>query len=185
MPPAPAFCPTCGETLQEREIEGRRRRFCPACDRPVYRNPIPAAGVLVVREDPRGVLLIRRGHPPATGQWSLPAGFLEWDEHPKIGAVRELREETSVAVGTESVGLFDTQLVAGARGGTVLVIVYTAPAAATTGTPAPGSDAEGAQYVSSAELDGIPIEPGYHSVFERALATAGRESAQGSGGSPS
>jgi 8-oxo-dGTP diphosphatase len=173
MPPAPAFCPTCGEPLLEREIEGRTRRYCPNCERPIYRNPRPAAGVLVVRDDPRSVLLIRRSRPPGPGTWSVPAGFLEWDEPPRRGAVRELREETGVAVEADAPTLFDTRIVPGADGGYVIVLVYTVPASAATGTPAADSDAQAAAYFSASDLEDAPLEPGYRPLFERALAEVG------------
>jgi len=42
------------------------------------------------------VLLIKRGHDPFAGFYALPGGFLEMDEEPKLGAARELFEETEV-----------------------------------------------------------------------------------------
>ena len=90
--PDPRFCPACGTGLTDRRVEGRDRRFCPACERPVYRNPKPCAGVLVV--DGGRLLLVERTEPPAVGAWSVPAGYLEADEPPRAAAARELREET-------------------------------------------------------------------------------------------
>ena len=90
----------CGAELVRRLIEGRDRHFCERCDRPVYRNPKPCAGVLVVNG--AKVLLIERTQPPAVGSWSVPAGYLEADEPPRVAAVRELEEETSVSVSRDS-----------------------------------------------------------------------------------
>jgi len=42
------------------------------------------------------VLLIRRGADPYKGQWAFPGGFLRMTETAKEGALRELKEETSV-----------------------------------------------------------------------------------------
>lgn len=44
------------------------------------------------------ILLIRRGHCPGKGLWALPGGFLEVDEWVAKGILRELKEETSIAV---------------------------------------------------------------------------------------
>jgi 8-oxo-dGTP diphosphatase len=43
-------------------------------------------------------LLIRRGHPPLQGQWSIPGGMLEVGETLIEGVRRELIEETGVEV---------------------------------------------------------------------------------------
>ena len=42
------------------------------------------------------VLLVRRGGDPCKGMWAFPGGFLRMDETAEQGALRELREETSL-----------------------------------------------------------------------------------------
>jgi thiamine-phosphate pyrophosphorylase len=42
------------------------------------------------------VLLVKRDVEPKTGQWCLPGGFLELDESPENGCLRELKEETEL-----------------------------------------------------------------------------------------
>lgn len=44
------------------------------------------------------VLLIRRGKEPLRGRWSVPGGTLEPGETLQQGVVREIREETGMAV---------------------------------------------------------------------------------------
>jgi 8-oxo-dGTP diphosphatase len=92
------ICPRCGTTLVERELDGRRRPACPDphCHFVFYQNPVPAAGAIIV-EDNR-VLMVKRAHPPRVGWWCLPAGFMEWHEHPTQTAVREIREETGLDI---------------------------------------------------------------------------------------
>ncbi|MCC6628543.1 MAG: NUDIX hydrolase [Chloroflexi bacterium] len=46
------------------------------------------------------VLLLRRAREPRRGAWDLPGGYLEADEHPSAGAVREAREEAGLVVTT-------------------------------------------------------------------------------------
>jgi 8-oxo-dGTP diphosphatase len=53
-------------------------------------------------------LLIRRGHPPLEGQWSIPGGTLELGETLQEGASRELLEETGIEVRVgELIEVFD------------------------------------------------------------------------------
>ncbi len=43
------------------------------------------------------VLLIERGEEPFKGKWAFPGGFLKMDETAEQGALRELKEETSLS----------------------------------------------------------------------------------------
>jgi ADP-ribose pyrophosphatase YjhB (NUDIX family) len=99
------ICPFCGGELVEKQTDGLPRMVCARddCDFVFYQNPIPAAGAIIVEDD--RVLLVKRAHPPRVGWWCLPAGFMEWNEHPTETAVRELKEETGLDVKLKS--LFD------------------------------------------------------------------------------
>jgi 8-oxo-dGTP diphosphatase len=55
-------------------------------------------GVGAVVVDGERVLLIRRGHEPMKGQWSLPGGALEVGETLIDGVRREVLEETGLEV---------------------------------------------------------------------------------------
>ena len=76
----------------------------------VYEHPRPAltADMLVVagaRGDDRAVLMIRRGGEPFRGMLALPGGFVDVGETVEQAAVRELREETGVAVEADDLRL--------------------------------------------------------------------------------
>jgi 8-oxo-dGTP diphosphatase len=92
------YCPLCGHLLQEGDRDGRRRLYCADnnCDYIYYQNPVPAAGVILIENN--RILLVKRAHPPRIGWWCIPAGFMEWHEHPSQTAVRELKEETGLEV---------------------------------------------------------------------------------------
>jgi 8-oxo-dGTP diphosphatase len=83
----------------------RPRQVCATCGRVHYRNAKPCAGALVTRDG--RVLLAKRGIQPFLGYWDIPGGFLEEDEHPEAGAIREIREETGLEIQlTELLGFY-------------------------------------------------------------------------------
>lgn len=100
------YCYRCGTALESREHEGMERYYCPECDEIRYRNSIPVAGVFVIKG--KEVLLIKRGREPHKGTWSFPAGYLEYNEKPEEGAVRELEEETGLKANTDELDLVTT-----------------------------------------------------------------------------
>lgn len=92
------YCPWCRSDLVQAAIDGHQRLVCTntECGFIYYHNPVPAAGALVVIDG--NVLLVKRAHPPCVGWWCIPAGFMEWDEHPADTAIREVGEETGLNI---------------------------------------------------------------------------------------
>jgi 8-oxo-dGTP diphosphatase len=62
----------------------------------VTSTPVRAAGGVVWRPRDRGGVELCLVHRPRYDDWSLPKGKLHAGEHPLIGAVREVAEETAV-----------------------------------------------------------------------------------------
>lgn len=147
----PRFCPYCGDPLCDRPIEGRPRRFCPSCDRVVYRNPVPCAGVTVV--DGTCVLLIRRTVPPDVGLWGVPGGHLEFDESPREAAVRELCEETGLVVRPTDLELIDTVTAEHETGKRTISVGYAVSRDRASGSLRAGTDAGAAEFWSLAALE--------------------------------
>ena len=92
------FCPQCGGKLARRYIaqEHHDRLICTECDYIFYLNPKPTAAV-VIQQDNK-ILFVKRKYEPQKGAWSLPAGFVEYDESVHQAGVREVREETNLTI---------------------------------------------------------------------------------------
>src|SRR5271155_621871 len=79
--------------------------------------PLVGVGTIIIEQD--RVMLVKRGHPPLAGEWSIPGGALEVGEMLREAAVREALEETGLTVETgELLGVYDRVLRDG--GGQVL-----------------------------------------------------------------
>jgi len=64
-------------------------------------HPVAAVGAVVVRDG--AVLLVRRGHAPFVGTWTLPGGAIELGETGTETLRRELKEECGILVTVERV----------------------------------------------------------------------------------
>jgi len=146
------YCPECGHALEKRKAFGRVRHYCATCDRVVFQHPKVAAGVVVIRN--RQVLLVRRTVRPAQGLWSLPAGFVEYDEDPADAAARECLEETGLEV--KITGLLDIISRDDKRHGASIFIVYRAEAR--SGTLRPGDDADKVAFFCRDEIPPLAFE---------------------------
>jgi 8-oxo-dGTP diphosphatase len=83
------FCWRCG-----RPLAAVPPTTCAACGEVHYVNPKPCGNAVVVHDG--RVLLVLRARDPDAGAWTVPGGFCEGDEHPRVAAERELAEETGV-----------------------------------------------------------------------------------------
>ncbi len=88
----------------------------------VFVRNAPCAGTVIV-DDAGRILLGRRAREPYAGMWETPGGFVELGEHPEDAAVREVQEELGLAL--TLTGLVGTYVERSARGGQLLVLVYT------------------------------------------------------------
>jgi NAD+ diphosphatase len=85
------YCPQCGSPLTPVNLSGRDRLSCSAeCGYVFWDNPVPVVAAVV--ELGENVVLIRNKEWPEKYRGIL-AGFLEKDESPERGILRELKEE--------------------------------------------------------------------------------------------
>ena len=134
------FCPRCAGRLTVRHHEGRDRMVCGECGFVFYRNPAPAAGVILI--DRRELLWVQRKFEPRKGGWTLPAGFVEYGEHVEECAVRETKEETGLDV--ELIRMFDAYMANDDPRVQVVLLLYLARRVG--GELVPGDDAVDARF---------------------------------------
>ena len=134
-------------------------------------RPIVAVGAVILDGD--RVLLIKRGHEPLEGEWSLPGGAVEAGETLQAALAREVREETGldVVVGPVVDVLDSIRRDAEGRAEYHYVIVdYAcrvregAPSAASS-----GSDAADVCWVELAELARCGVTPTAIAVIRKAV----------------
>jgi ADP-ribose pyrophosphatase YjhB (NUDIX family) len=88
------FCSNCGSKNQQGYKDGNIRYFCSKCKLIHYENPKPTATLICICKNQ--LLLVKRAKAPAKGKWGLPGGFIEMNETPEEGGLRELLEETNL-----------------------------------------------------------------------------------------
>ena len=88
-------CPSC-EGLLHRDESPYLRLHCSQCSKIHYLNP--KVGVAMIVEHTNGIVLSRRALPPYKGYWTIPSGYVEYEESCEEAALRETREELGLTV---------------------------------------------------------------------------------------
>ncbi|HUR40418.1 MAG TPA: NUDIX domain-containing protein [Verrucomicrobiae bacterium] len=89
------FCPRCTQPLEHVTYDGVQRDKCPdtTCGFVHWNNPVPVVAAIIEHEGK--VLLARNALWPAKF-FGLVTGFLEKDETPEVGVLREVKEEVGL-----------------------------------------------------------------------------------------
>ncbi len=140
------YCLVCGAPMERRRAFGQLRYACTQCSYIHFEDPKVAVAVLI--EQDGKILLVRRDNVPRQGMWTLPAGFVEGEEDPKITAVRECLEETGLSIRITE--LMDVIHGKEHEHGASIVILYRGDVE--TGTLFPGDDADAAAFFPADDL---------------------------------
>jgi ADP-ribose pyrophosphatase YjhB (NUDIX family) len=110
----------------------------------------------VVHDEAGRLLLVRRGHEPHRGRWTLPGGRVETGETTEQAVVREVREETGLDVHVGRVA-GRVRIPAGAL--EYDVVDFACTLAGPSATPTAGDDAADVRFVDRADLDRLECTP--------------------------
>ena len=78
------------------DLEQKKRKVCKKCGFIDYKNPKIVAGSLVIKN--KKILLCKRAIEPSYGKWTFPSGYLDANETPEEGAIREAKEEVNIKI---------------------------------------------------------------------------------------
>jgi 8-oxo-dGTP diphosphatase len=136
----------------------------------------PIVGVGGVVLDRRGrVLLVKRGHEPLLGQWSLPGGAVDVGETLPAALAREILEETGLVVEVGPIVEVLDRITRDDRGRVAyhfVIVDYLCHAK--RGRLAGGSDADAADWVDLERLAPLGVSDAAQRVIRKARAIARR-----------
>ena len=125
------------------------------------RLTVPCVGAVVVHDG--RLLLVRRGHEPGRGLWSVPGGRLEPGETLAEGCAREVLEETGVVV---LPGAVVGRVERPAPDGSIYLIDDLDCTLAGAPDLVAGDDADDACWASLADLSSLPLVPLLRATLE-------------------
>lgn len=154
------FCSECGAQFPDEQLT-KEFRHCPNCGARQFANPTPAVSVLVRKNDQ--VLLCRRTSTSlGTGQWCLPAGFIEFDEDFLSAARREVAEETGLIIEVDKV----ISVVSNFFNPKIHSLVVVLLANVIGGDMQAGDDADAVDWFDPSDLPDLAFEADEH-IIER------------------
>jgi 8-oxo-dGTP diphosphatase len=131
-------------------------------------RPLVGVGALIVETG--RVVLIKRGHEPLKGDWSIPGGLLELGETVRQAAERETVEETGLKVrATELLGVFD-RVVTDEEGRTLYhYVLVDFLCNVISGELKCAGDADDARWFTAEEVGKLPLAEDTAAVIRLAL----------------
>ncbi len=131
-------------------------------------RPLIGVGAVIVSEG--RVVVVRRGHEPLKGEWSIPGGVLEIGETLRAGAAREALEETGLVVEAGEVLEVLDRIVRDKEGRIQFhYVLIDFLCRVTGGELRAGEDADEARWLNAEELDEFPIADSAAEVLRKGL----------------
>jgi len=119
-------------------------------------SPLVGVGAIIIEDD--RILLVKRGHPPLAGEWSIPGGVLEVGETLREAAVREAMEETGLEVEpSELLGVYDRVLRDADERTLYHYVLIDFLCRRVSGEPRPAGDADEAQWFTPGEVENLAL----------------------------
>ena len=133
--------------------------------------PVVGVGAVVVRDG--RALIVRRGHEPRKGEWSLPGGLLQLGESLADGAKREVFEETGLEVAIGPIIETFDRVHRDAEGRIRYhFVIVDFVCWSSSGEPVAGSDAEAVAWATADEIDGYSMSAHAKAVLLKGLSSA-------------
>jgi 8-oxo-dGTP diphosphatase len=138
-------------------------------------SPLVGVGAIIIDEG--RVLLVKRGHPPLAGEWSIPGGVLEVGETLRQAAVREAREETCLSVETaDLLGVYDRVLRDDAERTRYHYVLVDFLCRRVAGEARAAGDADQVRWFTPAEAEKLPLAEDTAEVLRLAFEKVGSRS---------
>ena len=134
-------------------------------------SPLVGVGAIIIEDD--HVVLVKRRHPPLAGEWSIPGGVLEVGETLGEAVVREVLEETGIAVEpSELLGVYDRVLRDNDGRTLYHYVLIDFLCRRLNGAPRASGDADEARWFSEQELAKLPLPPDTQDVIRKGFERA-------------
>jgi ADP-ribose pyrophosphatase YjhB (NUDIX family) len=119
-------------------------------------NPLVGVGAIIIDQD--RVALVKRGHAPLEGHWSIPGGVLEIGETLRVAVTREALEETSLSIEPgELLGVFERVIPDDQGKMRYHYVLIDFLCRRKAGDLAPGDDAEEVRWFRKEELTALKL----------------------------
>jgi 8-oxo-dGTP diphosphatase len=134
-------------------------------------QPLIGVGAIIVKDGK--LILVKRGHAPSLGEWSIPGGLLEVGETLQQGAEREAFEETGLVVRvTELLGVFERLVPDDQKRMRFHYVLLDFLCEVVSGELKPSGDAADARWFSPHEVSGLPLPEDTAAVIRLAITKA-------------